>query len=105
MARILREIPVRGLFADVVLLVVAMALGGVERNGGRAAGALVALLVLGNGWEGPVQRLCHCWSPLVRESTRGARGSFGNSVIAGTQINPTAVLAKARTHYPKQMLL
>src|SRR5207244_2802602 len=32
---VLREIAVRGLFTDVVLLVVAMALGGVERNGRR----------------------------------------------------------------------
>ena len=49
LARVLRQIAVLGLFADVVLLVVAMALGGVERNAGRAAGALVALVVLGDG--------------------------------------------------------
>ena len=51
-ARILRQIAVRGLFADVVLLVVAMALGGVEGNAGRAAGALVALVFVGNGLDG-----------------------------------------------------
>ena len=45
-AGVLGQIAVLGLFADVVLLVVAMALGGVERNAGRAAGALVALVVL-----------------------------------------------------------
>ena len=38
-----------GLFADVVLLVVAMALGGVERNVGRAAGALWLWLSWGMG--------------------------------------------------------
>src|SRR5436190_11947541 len=47
-ARVLRQIAVRSLFADVVFLVVAMALGGVEGNVGRAAGALVALVVLGD---------------------------------------------------------
>src|ERR1700736_989599 len=48
-ARVLRQIAMRGLFADVVLLVVAMALGGIEGNAGRAAGALVALVVVGHG--------------------------------------------------------
>src|SRR4051794_1275706 len=52
MAGVLHEIAVRGLFANVVLLVVAMAFGGVEGNGGRAAGALVALVVVGNGRDG-----------------------------------------------------
>src|SRR4051812_31305272 len=42
-AGVLHEIAVGGLFADVVLFVVAMALGGVEGNVGLAAGALVAL--------------------------------------------------------------
>src|SRR5436309_2245923 len=51
-ARVLRHVAVLGLFADVVLLVIAMALGGVERNIGRAAGALVALVVLGNRRNG-----------------------------------------------------
>ena len=42
----------RALFADVVLLVVAMTLGGVEGNVGRAAGALVALVVFRDGrWD------------------------------------------------------
>ncbi len=48
-AGILDQIAVRGLLADVVLLVVAMAPGGVERNAWCAAGALVALVVVGNG--------------------------------------------------------
>src|SRR5438876_8039164 len=51
-AGVLREIAVRGLLADVVLLVVAMALGGVEGNSGLAAGALVTLVILGNGLDG-----------------------------------------------------
>ena len=37
------------LLADVVLLVVAMALGGVDGSAGRAAGALVALVVFRDG--------------------------------------------------------
>jgi len=37
------------LLADVVLLVVAVALGGVDGNFGRAAGALVAPVAVGNG--------------------------------------------------------
>src|ERR1700716_1590218 len=40
--RVLHQIPVSGLLADILFLVVAMALGGVEGNAGRAAGALVA---------------------------------------------------------------
>src|SRR2546430_2813096 len=47
-AGVLREIAVGGLLANIVLLVVAMALGGVEGNVGRAAGALVALVILGD---------------------------------------------------------
>src|SRR6476619_3502938 len=47
-AGILRHVAVPGLLADVVLLVVAMALGGVERHVGGTAGALVALVVLGD---------------------------------------------------------
>jgi hypothetical protein len=50
--RVLRHVAVFGLFADVVLLVVAMALGGIERNIGRAAGALVALVILRDGRNG-----------------------------------------------------
>src|SRR6266404_1496158 len=58
-AGVLRQIPMRGLFADVLLFVVAMALGGVEGNGGRAAGALVALIVVGNGLDGFGRRFRH----------------------------------------------
>jgi hypothetical protein len=43
---------VLGLLADVVFLVVAMALGGVDGNLGRAAGPLVTLVVLGNRFDG-----------------------------------------------------
>ena len=68
-ARILRQIAVRGLFADVVFLVVAMALGGVEGNAGRAAGALVALVFVGNGLDGFGQRLCHCSLRYARRET------------------------------------
>src|ERR1700682_4674222 len=51
-AGVLHQIPVRGLFVDVVFFVVAMAFGGVEGNGGCAAGALVALVVVGHGLDG-----------------------------------------------------
>src|SRR5205823_3341297 len=71
-AGVLREIAVRGLFADVVLLVVAMALGGVEGNVGLAAGALVAPVVHGNGRDG-LRRLRHSTTPWVtRENDRRA---------------------------------
>jgi hypothetical protein len=40
------------LFADVVFFVVAVALGGVERGFGFAAGALVGLVVLWDGLDG-----------------------------------------------------
>jgi hypothetical protein len=61
--RILHHVPVLGLFADVVFFVVAVALGGVDGNIRRAAGALVALVVLGNGLDGFWLPLCHRWSP------------------------------------------
>src|SRR6185437_4938669 len=70
MTCVLRQIAVGGLFADVVLLVVAMAFCGVERRGRRAAGALVALVVVGNGLDG----FCHCWSPLSTERKRRRDG-------------------------------
>jgi hypothetical protein len=76
MAGVLHEIAVRGLFADVVLLVVAMALGGVEWNGRRAAGPLVTLRLLRNGLDGLVQRLCHRWSPLFARSNAGHARPF-----------------------------
>ena len=59
MAGVLRQVAVGGLLADVVLLVVAMAFGGVEGNGRRAAGALVALVVVGNGLDGFGRRFRH----------------------------------------------
>jgi hypothetical protein len=65
MAGVLHEIAVRGLLADVVLLVVAMAFCRVQWNGRSAAGSLVALRILRNGLDGFVQRLCHRWSPLL----------------------------------------
>src|SRR5262245_26213029 len=73
---VLREIAVGGLLADVVLLVVAMALGGVEGNVGRAAGALVALVVLRN--ERDVLRLVRHSDNLRdgrRERSRGGQRS------------------------------
>jgi hypothetical protein len=51
------------LFADVVFFVVAVALGGVDGNIRRAAGAFVALIVLGNGLDGFWLPLCHRSSP------------------------------------------
>jgi hypothetical protein len=70
-ARILHEIPMRGLFADVVLLVVAVAPGGVERDFGVAAGALVGLVVFGDGLDG----FGHARSPAACQDNagRGAR--------------------------------
>src|SRR6476660_733852 len=66
-AGVLRQIAVRGLLADVVFLVVAMALGGIERHVGRTAGALVALVMLRNGRDVFGRRLCHRSSPLLNE--------------------------------------
>ena len=54
-ARILHQIPVLAGLADVVFLVVAVAFGGVEGRVGRAARALVALVVVGNGIDGFVR--------------------------------------------------
>jgi hypothetical protein len=73
-ARVLHQIPVRGLFADVVLFVVAMALGGVEGNGGRAAGALVALIVVGNGRNRFGRRFRHGWLRCARRENAGRAG-------------------------------
>src|ERR1700716_260943 len=64
-AGVLREVAVLGLLADVLFLVVAMALGGVEGDAGRAAGALVALVLFGNRGEGFVHRFGHRQSPLL----------------------------------------
>ena len=75
-AGVLRHVAVVGLFADVVLLVVAMALGGVEGNAGRAAGALVALVVL-PGWA---VRFSSSWSPLSTERNNAGRGG----IVPGT---------------------
>src|SRR4030088_2621954 len=68
--RILHQIPVLRLLADVLFLVVAMAPGGVEGNAGCAAGALVALVFLGNRLDGFGQWFCHRWSPLGTERNR-----------------------------------
>jgi hypothetical protein len=57
--RILHQIPVFALFADVVLFVVAVAFGGVDGNARSAAGALVAPVVAGNGIDGFCLRFCH----------------------------------------------
>jgi hypothetical protein len=65
------------LFADVLLLVVAVALGGVERNIRRAAGAFVTLVVLGNGLDGSRRRSCHAYLRCARrKTTRMARRLF-----------------------------
>ena len=64
-AGVLRQIAVLGLLADVLFFVVAMALGGVEGNTGRAAGALVALVVLGNRRDGFCAWFCHARSPFL----------------------------------------
>ena len=51
-AGILHHVAVVALLPDVLLFVVAMALGGVERDFWRAAGTLVALVVVGDGGDG-----------------------------------------------------
>jgi len=58
-ARVLHHVAVIALLADVVLLVVAVALGGVEGNAGRAAGTLVALVAGGDGGDGFGRRFRH----------------------------------------------
>src|SRR6187431_415927 len=65
--RILHHVAVVALLADVLLLVVTMALGGVEGNAGRAAGALVALVVLGDRLDRFCHGFCHYSSPLGTE--------------------------------------
>src|ERR1051325_6559599 len=74
MAGVLRQVAVRGLFADVLFFVVAVALGGVERDCWGAAGALVALVVVGNGRDGFVERFCHASSPLLAGSNAAGGG-------------------------------
>ena len=61
-ARVLHHVAVVTLFADVVLFVVAMALGGVDGNLGRAARPLVTPVVLRNRLDGFL--FCHHQSPL-----------------------------------------
>jgi hypothetical protein len=70
-ARILHQIPVIPLLADVVFFVVAVALGGVERDFGVAARAFVALVVFRNWLDG----FGHARSPAARRDNagRGAR--------------------------------
>src|SRR3954468_9351120 len=89
LAGVLGQIAVGGLFADVVLFVVAVAFGGVERDFWRAAGALVAPVVVGNGRDGFVERLCHASSPLSWRANAGR----GNVVPTGTGLQ---LLARRR---------
>ena len=58
-ARVLRHVAVVALLADVVLLVVAMALGGVDGHLRRAAGPLGTPVLLGNGRNGFFKRFGH----------------------------------------------
>jgi hypothetical protein len=68
-ARILHQIPMVPLLANVVLLVIAVALGGVEGDFGVAAGALVALVVFRDGLDG----FGHARSPSLQDNAgRGA---------------------------------
>src|SRR5258705_8618598 len=71
-ARILHQIPMVALLANIVFFVVAVAFGGVEGDGGGAAGTLVALVVVGNGRDGFGQGFCHASSPYFTEGERGA---------------------------------
>src|SRR4051794_25088906 len=83
MAGVLRQVAVGGLFADVVLFVVAVALGGVERDFWRAAGALVAAVVIGNGRDGCVERFRHAAPPCLAGSQRSGweRRSAGSGQL------------------------
>jgi hypothetical protein len=56
------------LFADVVFFVVAVAFGGVERDLGFAAGALVALVAVRDGRDG----FGHARSPVCWRPTQAA---------------------------------
>ncbi|QHP70860.1 hypothetical protein EI171_28385 [Bradyrhizobium sp. LCT2] len=58
-ACVLGEIAVRRLLANILLLVVAVAFGGVDRDRRRAAGALVALVFFRNRLHCLRQRFCH----------------------------------------------
>jgi hypothetical protein len=55
------------LLANIVFFVVAVALGGVEGDFGFAAGALVALVVFGDGLDG----FGHKRSPAARRDNAG----------------------------------
>ena len=65
-AGVLCQVAVLALFADIVLLVIAMAPGGVDGNFGRAAGTLVALVLFGNRRDGFGPRLRHQFLHLAR---------------------------------------
>src|SRR3979411_794168 len=96
-ARILHQIPVVALLADVVFFVVAVALGGVERDFGFAAGALMALVVFRDGLDG----FGHVRSPAARRDDAGRGGRV--PVRASPFINikffglPWIVIPVART--------
>lgn len=79
-ARVLHPIAVLGLLANVAFFVVAMAFGGVEGNTRRAAGALVASIVIGNGVDGLGRRFGH---QLLRR-------------IAGSNAGPAAPVPSQR---------
>jgi hypothetical protein len=96
--RILLHVRVVALLADIPLLVVAMALGGVERNLGRAAGALGALVLLGNRFDGFRHGFCHRSSPLLTEENADGGGivpgcgSAGDAVVARLdRLNPPGI--------------
>src|SRR3569623_1168741 len=70
---VLGQIAMRGLVANVVLLVVAMAFGGVEWLAGGAAGAFMTLVFLGNRLDDFRERGCHFPSPCLANRKRKSR--------------------------------
>jgi hypothetical protein len=73
------------LLADIVFFVVAVALGGVEGDGGGAAGAFVALVVVGNRRDGFGQGFCHASSPSLGQENAERRGVFLTRLLNMTQ--------------------
>ena len=84
--RILRHVRVIALLADVLFLVVAMAFGGVDGNVRRAAGALVALVVVGNGFYRFGLRLV--WSLMSPLHSPGKRRP--TALVPGQCVAPAA---------------
>ena len=101
-ARILHQIAVVALFADVLFFVVAVALGGVDGDLRLAAGALVALVVFGNGRDG----FGHARSPvLARRDNAGRSGRVPGSPRRSSTLNFIEPYPRPQNlHYPDRVL-